>query len=41
VSKIQLDEQEKLASDLQGNVGCSKDRITDLQRKLVSRSSGF
>jgi hypothetical protein len=36
VSKIQLDEQEKMASELQGNVGCSKEKISDLQRELVS-----
>jgi hypothetical protein len=36
VSKIQLDEQEKMASELQGNVGCSKEKISDLQRDLVS-----
>ena len=35
VSKIQLDEQEKMASELQGNVGYSKEKITDLQRELV------
>ncbi len=37
VSKIQLDEQEKMASDLQGNVGCSKERIAELQQELVSQ----
>ena len=41
VSKIQLDEQEKMASELQGNVGYSKEKITDLQRELVRAGDLF
>merc|ERR1712223_1413246 len=33
-SETQLDEQKKLLNELQGDVGCSKDRITQIQREL-------
>jgi len=33
-SETQLEEQQKIYNDMQGDVGCSKDRITQLQRDL-------
>lgn len=33
-SEAQLEEQTKIAKDLQGDVGCSRDRITELQSEL-------
>ena len=33
-SEAQLEEQQKVFNDLQGDVGCSKDRISELQQEL-------
>merc|ERR1719245_1940952 len=38
-SESQLEEQEKVYNDLQGDVGCSKDRISELQQELENCTS--
>merc|ERR1719245_551932 len=38
-SESQLEEQEKVYNDLQGDVGCSKDRISELQQELEAVAS--
>ena len=34
VSESQLEDQQRVFNELQGDVGCSKDRISELQQEL-------
>lgn len=39
MSETQLEEQQRVFDDLQGDVGCSKDRINELQQDLETVTS--